>query len=114
MRPHKELPLFILWSSFINWLLDHTQKFPKHLRFTVTSRMDNYAIDVFEGIVEARYSENKGPILKRIDLSLEKLRLLIRISHERKYISHTSHEYAAKKIDEAGRMVGGWIKENNK
>ena len=30
-------------------LLDRTQKFPKHVRFTFSSRIDNMALDIYEG-----------------------------------------------------------------
>jgi hypothetical protein len=73
MRPHEQLPLFILWSSFLEWLLDHTEKFPKHARFTLSGRIDNFALDILEGIVEARYSRSRVEVLKRVDMSMEKL-----------------------------------------
>jgi len=114
MRPHEELPLFVLWSDFLHWLLDRTEKFPKHVRFTLSGRIDAYALDVFEGIVEARYTRTRMEILKRIDLALEKLRLLLRVVHQRRYLSHDQYEYASSIVHEAGRMVGGWIKESGK
>jgi len=113
-RPHKELPLFILWSDFVHWMLDHTEKFPRHVRFTLSGRIDNYILDIYEKIIEARYTRNRHGILKEIDLNLEKLRLLVRIAHDRKYISHGSYEYASKIIYESGSMLGGWIKANIK
>jgi hypothetical protein len=50
-------------------------------------------------------------VLNRANLSLEKLRLLMRISHNRRYISTRQYAYAAKEIDTTGRMIGGWRKE---
>lgn len=107
----KELPLFILWSDFLGWVLDHTEKFPKKARFTFVSRIDNMMLDTLEDIVEARYTKNRFPILKRINLRMEKLRMIFRICYEREYLSAKSFEYAVKRLYEAGQMTGGWMKQ---
>ena len=55
-----ELPAFARWYEFVRWLLPTTATFPKRLRFTLTQRIDNLALDVVEGLVEARYSRGAG------------------------------------------------------
>lgn len=107
-----EVPvLFIHWEKFLGWLLDHTEKFPKRLRFTLTNRIDNLGLDIFEAIVEARFTRQRIPILERINLALEKLRLLLRLARDRRILDLGSFEYACREIDVAGRMVGGWLRE---
>ena len=54
-----EPPLFVLWYDFSKWLLDKTEKFPRKVRFTFSNRIANTALDVMEGIIEARYSREK-------------------------------------------------------
>ena len=101
-------PLFVLWYDFLNWLLQKNENMPKNIRFTLTSRIDNLALDIIEGIIEARYSRQKREILQRVDLNLEKMRVLMRICQDRQYLDHKGYEYASKHINEAGKMVGGW------
>jgi hypothetical protein len=43
-------------------------------------------------------------------LSFEKLRVHLRISHEERHLDHKGFEHVIRNIDEAGRMVGGWIR----
>lgn len=105
-----EPPLFTLWYDFLKWLLEKTGKFPRKIRFTLTGRIDNLAVDVMEGIIEARYSREKKDVLKRIDLSMEKLRILLRMCHDLEYLDHRGYEFASKRINEAGKMAGGWRK----
>jgi four helix bundle protein len=106
-----EPPLFVLWYDFSKWLLNKTEKFPKKIRFSLSNRIDNLALDIIENISEARYSRNKIEALKRIDLSMEKLRVLLRMCHDLAYLDHKGYEYASRKINEAGKMVGGWRKQ---
>jgi hypothetical protein len=106
-----ELPLFVHWVDFLDWLLPATEKFPKKVRFTFSSRIDNLALDLLEDVVEARYTRGKAPILRRANLRLEKLRVLLRICHRQRYLATNAYEHASRRIDEAGRMVGGWLKQ---
>ncbi len=104
-------PLFVLWYDFTKWLLNKTEKFPKSVRFTFSGRVDNLALDTIEGIIEARYSKDKKASLRRIDLNMEKLRVLLRMCHDMEHLDHKGYEYASRKINEAGKMVGGWRKQ---
>ena len=94
-------------------MLSRTEKFPKRVRFTLSSRIDNLALDVLEKIVEARYTKDKSAALTQASLLVEKLRVLLRISHEEGHLDHKGFEHAARNIDEAGRMLGGWIRSRN-
>ncbi len=106
-----ELPLFAHWYEFVKWLLDRTEKYPRKARFTFSNRIDNLALDIMEWIVEARYSTGKRDILRRIDLGMERLRVLVRLCHDKQYLDNRGYEYASKQINEAGKMVGGWRRQ---
>ena len=107
---HSELPIFVLWMDFLKWLLIKTGKFPKKARFTFSNRIDNLALDIVEQIIEARYSRSKLLILNKINVDLEKLRILFRISYESRFLSLESYKHGIKKINEVGQMLGGWMK----
>lgn len=106
----EELPIFSKWVDFLNWLLPVTSKFPKSVRFTFSQRIDNLALDVVEDLVEARYSRDKSAPLARINLRLEKLRILLRVSYQQKHLPTRQYEHAVRSLHEIGRMLGGWMK----
>jgi four helix bundle protein len=110
-EPSEELPVFVKWMDFLKWLLHTTEKFPKSVRFTFTSRITNLALDMVEDLTEARYTKHKLKHLRDANLRLEKLRMLIRISYEEKYIPHQGYKHAMYSINEVGKMIGGWIKQ---
>ena len=111
MRKTDELPIFSRWMQFLEWLLPATEKFPKRVRFTFADRINNLALDIVEDLVEARYSRDKQHHLQRINLRLEKLRMLLRLCHRLKYLPHQGYEHAMRALNEIGRMLGGWIKQ---
>lgn len=104
------MPLFVLWEKTLRDILSRTEKFPKRVRFTFSSRIDNLALDVLEKIIEARYSKDKSSVLIHANLDLEKLRVLLRISRDERHLDNRGFEHVVRNIDEAGRMIGGWIR----
>jgi len=107
-------PIFVLWYDFSRWLLEKTEKFPKRVRFSFTNRIENLALDIIEGIVDSRYSGEKKAILRRIDLDLEKLRVLLRMCHDLRILDGKGYEFASRQINETGKMIGGWRKQQEK
>jgi hypothetical protein len=95
-------------------VLVRTRKFPKSVRFTFSNRIDNLALDVYESLIEAKYSRDKVAILRRANLDIEKLRLLLRLCHDERLLDRRGFEHVAGALDEAGRMVGGWIKDRSR
>jgi len=112
MKP--DPPVFVFWYDFLRWLLEKTEKFPKSVRFSFTVRIENLALDVIEGIIEARYSGERKAILRRIDLDLEKMRVLLRMCYDLRYLDAKGYEFASRQINEAGKMIGGWRKQQEK
>ncbi len=108
---HDDLPIFTQWMTFLEWLLPTTEGFPKRVRFTFSDRINHLALDLVEDLVEARYSSKKHAILQRANLRLEKLRLLLRLAHKLRYLDYKRYEYAMKSINEIGKMLGGWLKQ---
>ncbi|MBN2374714.1 diversity-generating retroelement protein Avd [bacterium] len=106
----EDFPLFVKWSEATDWILETTEKFPKSVRFTISGRIANMTLDVMEGIIEAIYTKERRHILERINLYIEKLRVMFRISYKRRYVSMSQYEYISGILDEAGRMIGGWKK----
>lgn len=105
---NKDPELFVKWYDFLKWILVKTEKFPKSVRFSFSNRINNLALDVVEGIVEAMYSKKKIDILRRIDLNMEKLRILLRLCNDLKHLDYKGYEFASLKLNECGKMVGGW------
>lgn len=100
--------VFAAWEQFVGWLLERTEKFPKRVAFTFRTRIDNLALDVYERLIEARYQRERGTLLTRINLDLEKLRLLLRLAHEQRVLDPRAFSRACGELDTVGRMVGGW------
>lgn len=107
----QDLPVFVKWTEFLKWLVHTTEKFPKKVRFTFSDRINNLGLSIVEELVEARYSSNKRSILRSANLRLEKLRILLRISYESRFLSKDAYKHGMYSLNEVGKMLGGWMKQ---
>ena len=101
--------------ELVKWFLNHLAKFPRSQRYGLGQRIEDRLYGVLEGLVEAQYSpaQRKRERLLRVNLDLEILRMLTRLAHELTLLPHKSHEYAAEEMNEIGKMVGGWLRQQS-
>lgn len=107
----EDYPIFVHWYQTLDWILSTVERFPRGARFSIASRLADSALETMELILEAIYTKERVYILDRINLYIEKQRVLFRISHDRRYLSTRQYEYVANALEETGRMVGGWRKQ---
>ncbi len=105
-----DYPLYTKWRYIVAYMLDICGKFPKNVRFNLADRLTNISLDVLECIIEAIYAKLKTDILRKANLQVEKIRVLLQISVDKKYISIGQYEHISVELNEAGKMIGGWIK----
>lgn len=111
MTDKQELIIFTKTYDFALWLMKHTEKFPKSARFSVSARIENKILEFLECIVTANRLKNKYERLNSADNVLENLRILIRLSKDMQFVNLRSYEYAVRQMDEIGRLLGGWLKQ---
>jgi hypothetical protein len=96
--------------DFTLYLFPIIDRFPKFEKFVLCTHIKSRVLDVAKLIIRANKSRNKKPLLFDIDVAIEEIKFLLRLSHDRKYISHRSYEHGSKLLLEIGRLLGGWIK----
>ncbi|MFZ5902606.1 MAG: diversity-generating retroelement protein Avd [Chloroflexota bacterium] len=111
MDERKQSPIFTRTSDFLIWLLEHTEKFPKSERFRMGKKLEECAFRFFELLIVAtRSTKRKRLVLVQADVELEKLRLYVRLSQQRKLTSLSQYHFAANSLIEIGKLLGGWLK----
>lgn len=96
--------------DFVLWLLPKVENFPRSHRFTVGERLTTHGLDLLTLLVEAAYARQKADLLERASRKVNSTRYLLRIAKDLKLMSIDAYGFSAEKLDEIGRMVGGWSK----
>lgn len=94
------------------YLVPQIEKFPKQHRYSLGEKFEMMSFDFLMLLIEARYSKEKIIVLKKANLSLEKLRYCVRLCKDLKLISYHTYEVVSKMIHEIGLQLGGWLKQS--
>ena len=107
--PRPQSPIFVKSYDFLLWLIPLTLKFPKSQRFLLAERLSKMALDFYDLILMAVMEPaRQTELLHDADRLLTKIRLYIRMSYDLKCISLGQFEHASRRVDEIGRLIGGW------
>lgn len=96
--------------QLILWTLPKLANFPKDQKYLLTDRIEKLMLDILELLIEAHYSKEKRNLLIKANLQLDKVRYLIRMAKDMKYINLRAYDYLTDRLLEIGRMMGGWVK----
>lgn len=109
----QNLKIFEKTYELILWIYPAVNRFPKTQRFVLGQQVENTVLNLLKLIIQANAERNKLPYLKQTSIELDKLRILIRLCKDLRFLSIKQYEFAVSKINEIGKMLGGWIKNYN-
>ncbi len=96
--------------DLILWSCNHTSKFRRNHRFVLGERIERQLYNLLETPIAAKYNKNRQRLLEDANLNLEILRFQMRLAKDLPCLKVESYAFAARSIDEIGRLVGGWLR----
>jgi hypothetical protein len=110
----KQSPIFIKYYDLMLWLIPRTLAFPKSQRGVLARQIQSELFRMYELLVKAGTHHQPLSILAEIDQGLIRLRTYLRLSRDLKLLSIGQYEHVARSVAEVGRLLGGWIKSEQK
>lgn len=88
------------------------RRFPRDFKFNLGDRIQTRMADTLELYIKAYYSapKQKRELLQQANINLSILRHYFRLSFELGLYPSSKYEEMAKRLNEIGRMTGGWLK----
>jgi len=107
-----DTPIFIKTYELYKTFYSYLPKFPKRDRYTLGQKCELILLDLLENIIVAGYLSKleKLPLLRKISIKLDVLKVLFRLGKDIKVIDHKKYIEFESYFIEIGRMLGGWIK----
>jgi hypothetical protein len=110
MKKDQELIVITKTYDLILWSCNHTGRFPRNHRFVLGERIERNLYGLLETLIQAKYTRNRQRLLEDANLALEVLRFQMRLAKDLQCLKVESYGFAARAIDEIGRLVGGWLR----
>lgn len=103
---HKLIEAYKLWQEY----LPH---FPKTSRYTLGAKIDDFFIKTTECAYRTCYlsGEQKLSQAKDASLNLDMLKFFLRVAWEIKALDNKKYATLSERLDEIGKMLGGWIRQ---
>ena len=92
------------------WVLNKVEHFPRAHRFSLGERLMDAALDLLMTLVQAAYATEKVVLLRQASLKTNCLRYLLRLAKDVRLINLDAYSFSTEKVEEIGRMIGGWQK----
>ena len=108
----QDLVIFQKVYDLILWMYPLVNKFPKKQRFVLGQQLENTLLDILKGIIQANQERNKLETLKQVSIDLDKFRILFRLAKDLRFMSIKQYQFGAEKINEVGKVLGGWMKSS--
>lgn len=101
---HKLIETYKIWQEF----LPH---FPKTSRYSLGAKIDTAFLETIELIFGScsMVAKEKLPLLNKSSTKLDLLKFLLRIAWEIKSLDNKKFILISERLDEIGKMLGGWI-----
>ena len=113
ISPRTTLPIvthltaaYKLWHSYL-------PNIPRDSRYTLGTKIDALFIETTEPIFIATYlsKEQKLPYLRKAAANLDLVKFFLQILWEIQAIDNKKYIALSEKLDEIGRMLGGWMRQ---
>ena len=104
----QELKVIQDFYDFMLWLIHHTEKFPRHHRYSLGLAMENRLQRILELLLRAKFGREKHGFLNDANMELEVLRFQLRLAKDLKVLPAKSHGHAAGVMQGIGAQIGGW------
>lgn len=104
--------LYLIWFQYYQIL-------PKTHRHSLGQRVDTIFVEIIEATVTASFlcREEKLPFVRLAIQKVDTLKVLLMVLWETKSLDNKKYIVLSEKLDEIGRMFGGWrgqlIKQNS-
>ncbi len=112
--PHQTFNLSVIQKLVGTYKLWHeyVPNFPKDSRYTLGNKIDSLFLELLENTIRAGYSDKteKQIFLKRASVKLDLLKFFLQVAWEIKSLENKKYIKLSEKLNEIGKMLGGWIK----
>lgn len=107
-----DIPIFKKTYDLYKTFYGYRATISKQDRYTIWQKSEDLILVILEGVLTASklYKSEKVPVLDKVSINVNLLRVFIRLMKEVKTIDNKKYTILEEMIDEIGRMLGGWIR----
>lgn len=108
MALHIDLPIYKLAYDLLDLATDLTRNMPRDFKASLGGQIRVECVALMVAIGRANVANNKTPHLDQLIESLQVVELLMRLSHDKRFISAKQWARSIELTERIGKQAGGW------
>ncbi|MDP3651081.1 MAG: four helix bundle protein [Rhodoferax sp.] len=116
MALYSDLPIYKHGCDLLSLALDVQTQLPRMYKRSLGEKIHGKCVDMLEAMAMANASRDIARV-EQIDTLLQRLRAttaMLRVSHDKRLISHELWAQSVEVLDAVGSQAGGWRKQTLK
>ncbi len=110
MAIHTELAIYKLAYDLLSMVADITKHMPRDFKASLGRKIHDECIDMLVLIGRANAAADKAPHIQALLEHQHVAELLLRVSHDKRFISHDAWARTVEISGRIGKQAGGWLK----
>ena len=106
-----ELPIIQMTYDLILWYIPILNRLPRDHKFMRGDRLILHLYNLLEELILARYAGEKRALLEALNGELDLIRYQTRLLKDFALIDARRYGHVSKLINDIGRSLGGWVKQ---
>ncbi len=106
----KGLKIYAKTEDMVEYLYTVLRQYPRSEKFVLAAETKKAALELLELIISCNKHYMKKTTMRDVDIQLDILRAMVRLGHRLGFLKNHPYEVLSGKVDEIGRMIGGWMK----
>jgi hypothetical protein len=111
MAIHTQLPVYKLCYDLLKLTAELTKNMPRDFKASFGVELRKHCVNTLVLIARANAASDKVPHLSRLLEALHVAELMLRLSHDMRFISPAQFAATVVLTDRIGKQVGGWRKQ---
>lgn len=106
-----QLPVYIDTYNLVSVVTEYASKFPKMYKYSLGQKIINVSLELFEYIQLANMTTEpsvRSKHLQGFQIKHELLKVLIRLSFDKRILTSKQFAYLAAQNDKIGKQISGW------
>ncbi len=112
MALHHQLPIYKQGYDLLSLAADVNKNMPRSFKVSLGTKIHNECIEILVLIGRANAARGmaRAPHIVALVERLEVVTLLLRLSHDKRFVSHKLWSAAVQLTGGIGKQAGGWLK----
>jgi hypothetical protein len=113
MALHTDLPIYRSGCQLVELAVKAQQQMPRGVKRSLGEKISQHCIDMLDhmALANATRHRDRAQHIHQLLAKQRALQVLLRVSHDARYISHALWGESVQLLDSIGRQAGGWLKK---